>query len=188
MPIAMQDLTDILAQTPPNDLSAAIVNGPFLFKSDMVGMGIGIIVLLVCCKKDNQIHRVALSDTELGEATRRISLKKFEDIKIPAGYPDNIIARTIMDGEPQMTPDWKYLFVPALSPEQARLNQAAGGIACSYVYPVTARSGKGALIFSYYKEPDQISTDEHDFMQSYSQAVADVLDDAGIRMDSLLRR
>lgn len=186
MAIVLQDMRDTLLNTPVNSLAAAIVNEPFAYKADMVLMGIGIIVLLVSSKNDNQIHRVALSNTELGEATKRISLKKFEDIKIPIDHPDNIIARTIASGEPQMTPDWRYLFVPALGPEQARLNQAAGGIACSYVYPINCAVGKGALIFSYYKDPEKINSLELEFMVAYSKLVSDVLTDSQTQLEHFL--
>lgn len=186
MAIALDTLRGILENTPPHSLATAIVNEPFAYKADMVTMGIGIVVLLVANPEDGQIHRVALSKTELGEATQRISLKKFEDIKIPLEHPDNIIAQTIRLGEPQMTPDWQYLFVPALSPEQARLNQSAGGIACSYVYPISCAVGQGALIFSYYKEPDKITDTELAFMQSYSQLVSEILTQSDTQLKRFL--
>jgi hypothetical protein len=108
----------------------------------------------------------------MAEGTVRISSKKFEDIKIPIGYPENIIARAIQTGEPQMTEDWRYLFTPALSGVQARLNQAGGAIACSYVYPLSFKNDEGAMIFSFYKEPNQIGDAEENFMKSYSEIVS----------------
>jgi hypothetical protein len=186
MAAALLTLQTTLAATPKDSLFTAIVNDPFAHKADMVLMGIGIIVLLVSSKTDGMIHRVALSNTELGEATQRISLKKFEDIKIPIGATDNIIAKTITTGEPHMTPDWRYLFTPALSPEQARLNQAAGGIACSHVYPIRYASGQGALIFSFYKEPNEIGRLETDFMREYSYIVSEILEDTGLELETFL--
>lgn len=182
----LQDLRDTLQNTPQSSLATAIVNQPFVHKADMVLMGIGIIVLLIKSSRDGQIHRVALSNTELGEATKKISIKKFEDIKIPADHQVNVIARVIATNSPQMTSDWRYLFTPALSPEQARLNQAAGGIACSHVYPVHCASDKGALIFSFYKEPDAIDTAAIEFMRGYSEMVSDILTQSVIHLDKFL--
>jgi len=175
MGVPLNELQTVLASTDPTLLATTIVNAPFAHRAEMVLMGIGIIVLLVCDKETGQIHRIALSKTEMAEGTVRISSKKFEDIKIPIGHPDNIIARAIQTGEPQMTEDWRYLFTPALSAAQARLNQAGGAIACSYVYPLSFRKDNGALIFSFFKDPDQIGEAEENFMKSYSEIVSDRL-------------
>jgi len=164
-----------LAETPPQRLAGAIVNEPFNFQLDMVAMGIGIMVFLVADPKTEVIYRVALSRTHLAEGTLRMSDKKFEDIDIPLGHKQNIIARAIAEQKPQMTEDWKYLFIPALTPEQARMNQGGGGIACSFVYPVHFADGDAALIFSYYKFLDKVGASERQFMQSYSKLVGETL-------------
>lgn len=176
MGVPLSDIKSALAATDPKSLATAIVNTPFKYRADMVIMGIGIIVLLIADKQCGQIHRVALSNTELAEGTTRISYKKFEDIKVPIDDAQNIIAKVIRNQEPLMTDDWKYLFTPALSPDQARLNQAGGGIAFSYVYPLSFQGERGAMIFSYFKGPEQIGKAERDFMAAYSQAVSEKLD------------
>lgn len=181
----MRDLRTTLAEADTETLARTIVNAPFAYKADMVLLGIGIVVLLVCDTEDQQIHRIALSSTELGDAAKRISLKKFEDIKIPVGYKTNIIAQAIVRNEPQLTSDWQYLLAPALSPEQARLNQAAGGIACSYVYPLTFNGTKGGMLFSFYKDPEHIDAATKDFMREYSQTVSVVLNERGTDLNML---
>ena len=175
MNLPVKQLESVLKHSDKQSLARTIVNAPFDYRVEMVTMGLGIIVLLINRPAENQIHRVALSQTELAEGTTRISLKKFEDIKIPTDDPQNIISKAIRDREPQSTQDWKYLFTPALSPEQARLNQAGGGIACSVVCPLYFGSDSGALIFSYYKEVLKIGETEQAFMRAYSQIVQDRL-------------
>jgi hypothetical protein len=164
-----------LTETPPKRLPSAIVNEPFKYRLDMVAMGIGIIVFLVADPKSGNIERVSLSRTRLAEGTVRMSDKKFEDISIPVGHRQNIIAKAIAEQAPQMTEDWKYLFIPALTAEQARMNQAGGGIAGSFVYPVHIAEGDAALIFSYYKYMEKVGDSERQFMHSYASVVGEAL-------------
>ena len=152
-------------------LYRAIVDTPFTYKVDMARLHLGIIVLLLANKKTGMIDRVALSNTELAKGTTDISVKKFEDIKIPADHPENYIARAIRTKKPQFTTDWQYLFVPALTPEDARFNQAGGGIACSSVYPLTD-GVDGALIFSYFQYPEQMGDAQEVFMKTYAVLVS----------------
>lgn len=164
-------LTTMLAEsTDDQALYKAIVNAPFTFRVETAHLFLGIVVLLMVNKKTGLIDRVALSNTELAKNTTEVSMVPFNEIKIPADHHENIIARAIQTGEPQDTIDWKFLFVPALTPEHARLNQASGGIAYSAVYPLKARYG-GAMIFSYFQYLDNIGDLQHEFMKRYSQIV-----------------
>lgn len=117
------------------------------------------------------IDRVALSDTDLARSTTRVSVVPFEEIKIPLEHPENIIATAIRTGEPQDTIDWKFLFEPALTPEQARINQASAGIAYSAVYPLKFNGG-AAMIFSYFQYASEIGNEQRNFMEMYSKLVS----------------
>lgn len=156
------------------DLKQAIVNAPFQFKMETAFLFLGIIVLLLVDKEEGTINRVALSKTELAENTKNVSVKKFEEIKIPLGHQENIIAKAIETGQPQETTNWKDLFTPALSEEQAKLNQASGGIAFSAVYPLKGFPDGGAMIFSYYQYGSEIGQPQKRFMEEYSRIVSDV--------------
>src|SRR6185437_14407139 len=138
------------------ELFEAIVNAPFHDKAKTAVLGLGIVVLLLVNTETGNIDRVALSNTELARGTTDISVKPFRAIKIPLGYKANFIAKAIRRGRYQQTSDWQYLFAPALTPEEARLNQAGGGIACSFIYPLTNARNGGALIFSYFINLDRI--------------------------------
>ena len=152
-------------------LYRAIVDSPFIFKVDMARLHLGIIVLLLVDKKTGMIDRVALSNTEMAKGTTDMSVKKFEDIKIPADHQDNYISRAIRTKKSQFTTDWQYLFTPALTPEEARFNQAGGGIACSSVYPFTD-GVEGALIYSYFQYPEQLGAEQRQFMKTYTGLVS----------------
>jgi hypothetical protein len=160
--------------TTDTELFKAIVNAPFQFKIEMTFLFLGIVVLLQVNKATGKIDRVALSNTELAKNTTDVSYKKFHEIKIPLSDESNIIAKAIQSGESQETDDWQYLFTPALTPEQARINQASGGIAYSAVYPLKSRDG-GALIFSYFQYSENIGPPQHQFMEKYTALVDDIL-------------
>lgn len=180
IPIDWPQIQAVLEQAKQkNELYSAIVNTPFSDKLLMAQLGIGIIVFLMVNKKAGTIDRVALSNTEQAQGTLDMSAKKFEDIKIPLDEQDNILARSIREKKFQQTDDWQYLFKPELSPEQARFNQAGGGIACSIVYPLIVNGNAvGNIIFSYYKRLTNIGTNEHAFMRNYSQMAASLLNDS----------
>lgn len=159
-------------ETANNDesLFQSIVNAPFEQRVAAAFLFLGIVVFLQVNKTDGTIDRIALSDTELAKNTTDVSVVPFARIRVPLAQPENIIAQAIRTGKPQDTTDWKYLFEPALTPEQARINQASAGIAYSAVYPLKSRDG-GALIFSYFQYEHGVTKDHHAFMMAYTKLV-----------------
>jgi hypothetical protein len=157
-----------------HELFDAIVNTPFNDKLKSSLLGLGIIVFLLVNKKTGTVDRVALSKTEQAEGAVRMSAKPFKDIIIPLDAEDNIIVQAIKTGKYTETDDWQYLFLPSLTQEEARFNQAGAGIGYSAVYPLTGKR-KGALIFSHFYTPDKIGKPQHIFMQHYSELVSAVL-------------
>jgi hypothetical protein len=160
------------------ELFSAIVNSPFDYPYATGLLSLGIIVLLLVDKQKRVINRVALSNTEPAEGTLAMTAKRFEDIAIPLNYKGNIIAEAIRTGQPQQTKDWPNLFAPALTPEEARFNQAGGAISYSAVYPLNARDG-GAIIFSYHQYPSSLDPAYHQFMQAYAELVSRALRSLG---------
>jgi hypothetical protein len=156
------------------ELFEKIVNAPYGYPVETAHLFLGIIVLLQVNKKDGTIDRIALSDTELAKNTTDVSVVPFKSIKVPLDYPENIISTAVKTNEPQDTTDWKFLFQPALTAQQARINQASGGIAYSAVYPLVSRNG-GALIFSYYQYQGKIGQLQEEFMNRYSSLVDEAL-------------
>ena len=174
--INYDELKRVLAEAHTDqDLFKLIVNAPLAYKIETTLLSLGIIVLLLVNKKLGTIDRIAISENDLAKRTKRRSVKKFEEIRIPVGHPENIIAQAIATGKPQGTSDWQYLFVPELSAEDARFNQMEGGIGYSAVYPLQGARDGGALIFSYFQYPDKIHDPQEEFMATYSQIVADRL-------------
>lgn len=170
---AMQKL--IAGASTEQERNSLIVNAPFEYKVAATFLFLGIVVLLMVDSDGKNISRIALSNTELAKNTTDVSLVPFNEIKIPLDHPENIISTAIRSGKYQDTTDWKYLFEPALTPEQARINQASGGIAYSAVYPLKNLNPGGAMIFSYFQYQQHIGSPQHEFMAQYSAMVDSVL-------------
>lgn len=164
----LQDSTD------DDQLFGQIVNAPFANPVQAAFIFLGIVVLLQVDVRTRCIERVALSDTDLARNTTEVSAVPFHDIAVPIDHYENIIAHAIASGEPSDTTDWKFLFEPAMTAEEARINQASAGIAYSAVYPLKARDG-GALIFSYFQYQHDIGIRQMEFMQQYSDIVDEAL-------------
>lgn len=157
------------------ELYQTIVDAPFHNRAMTGRLGLGITVLLLVNKQGGTIDRIALAKTELAQGTVDMSAKPFKEIKIPINNRDNFIAIAIRRKHYMVTSDWQYLFVPALTPEQARFNQAGGGIACSTIYPLVDVDDGGAMIFSYYEPVERITESHHTFMRDYVKIVSDAL-------------
>ncbi|MDB5161234.1 MAG: hypothetical protein JWO96_614 [Candidatus Saccharibacteria bacterium] len=159
------------ARRTQHQLEEAVVNAPFKDRRTTTLLGLGIVVLLLVNKKEGTIDRIALANTELAKGTVEMSAKPFKEIKIPINYTRNFIVRAIRDQHYMITSDWQYMFIPALTPEEARFNQAGGGIACSVIYPLNHVLDGGAMIFSYYEPIERIGKDHHNFMTRYTSMV-----------------
>jgi hypothetical protein len=157
------------------ELFETIVNGPFTDRRRSALLGLGILSLLLVDKKTKTIRRVAVSDTDFARGAARMASKPYKDIQIPLGYKGNFVAEAVRSERYQQTSDWRYLFAPDISPEEARLNQASAGIACSFIYPLGYARAGGALVFSYYLPVDKIERDHRDFMRTYSKMVTNSL-------------
>ncbi len=156
------------------ELFQVIVNAPFDQESEVAFMYLGIIVLLLVDVESGTIDRIAMSDSDMAKDIIRVSNIPFEDIRIPLGDKDNIIARAIKTGKPKDTTDWRFIYSPVLKTEEAHINQASSGVSYSAVYPLKISNG-GALIFSYFQFEGHIGKEQRDFMKNYTDMVADTL-------------
>lgn len=150
----------------------AIVESPFHDKPVTTMLGLGIVVLLLVNKKTNTIDRIAVSNNDLTRGTFEMTSKPFHEIKIPLTNRENYIAIAIRSRHYMITSDWYYLFTPELSAQDARFNQAGGGISCSAVYPLIGARDGAAMIFSYFESIDKIGPEHHSFMQKYAELAA----------------
>jgi hypothetical protein len=156
------------------ELTGLIVNEPFKQKVPITFMFLGFIVLIVVNKKTGMLDRVSITKNELAQNTFDVSSVPFEDIKIPLEDPNNLYVRSIKTGEPTDTTDWYFTFTPALTGEQARINQASAGIAFTVVYPLKFENG-GCLSFSYYQYLGEIGENQRRFMSEYTDIASEAM-------------
>ncbi len=154
------------------ELFKEIVDAPFHNKLHTTSFDLGMIVLVLANPKTKMIDRITYSQTAPAQDAVKASPIEFNKIKIPLKNRDNITAKAIRNSKYYQTSDWCHLFVPALSAEAARFNQAEAGMGCSVVYPLVNTRNGGALIFSFYQTLDMITAKHHTFMQNYSNFVS----------------
>ncbi len=164
----------VIPQVEAAQLFQTIVNAPFHDQLRAIQLDLGILALLLVNEKTQTVDRIALSDTESAHGAVRMSAKPFHKIKIPLTHTTNLIARALATDKMQQTDDWHYLFVPALTAKEARLNQAGSGIECSLIYPFKGVR-RGAMIFSFYQPLSRITKEHFDFVEFYMQQVATLL-------------
>lgn len=156
----------------------SIVDEPFLDRLQSTTLGLGVVVLLLADHDHNALRRIALSNTEMAAGAVKYSVKPFHEIVIPLDHMENILVKAIHTQKPQYTIDWANMFSPVLSADEARLNQAGAGIACSWTYPLV-RPGEekafGTMIFSYFEPLSNIGREHREFMKGYAHDVASKL-------------
>jgi hypothetical protein len=160
------------------DLHKTIVDAPFFDKKQTILLGLGMIVLTLVDKASNTVKRVAYSDTEPAKSAFRMSVKPFRHLVIPFDDEVNIIPRAIKTKKYQITDDWRFLFVPVLTPEEARFIQAGAGTDTSVVYPLSSSTAGGTIIFSFYEQAKNIRDEHHEFMNAYCAMVSTAIDEA----------
>jgi len=173
--IYRDELKKTLKAAGPKDIYQVIVDAPFKDRGMTARMGLGIVVLLLVNHKENTIDRIALARTDLAQGTLDMTVKPFKEIKIPFNDRDNYISIAIRQKHHMSTSDWQYLFVPALTAQEARMNQAGGGIAGSVIYPLDDTAATGAMIFSYYEPLDRIEKYQHSFMSFYAHLAGSMI-------------
>lgn len=138
-------------------------------------LGLGFLSFVLVNRRTRTIDRIAISQTDMAKGALDITVRPFRDLKVPIGYKGNAVAEAIRSGRYQQTNDWDYLLKPSLKPEEARLNQAAAGIASSYVYPLTNSREAGAVIYQYFITLDKVENVHREFMFRYTKLVSQVL-------------
>ena len=135
-------------------------------------LGYKIIVLTLVDEKNDVLKRIALSQTREAKKAQEVSAVPFHQIDIPMSASDNLLIKTIKSGRPGSTKDWKNLFSPILSADQARNNQNAAEITSSMVYPIRLREENiGAVIFSMTKEETEVTEEEKDLLRGFCDII-----------------
>lgn len=156
------------------DLFQAIVDTPFRHKDVYIPLGLSLMVLALVNDVSGTLDRTALSNTEPAKGAVDYSVMAFHDIKIPLSAKQNMLIKTLTTGRWHQTDDWAHTFTPALTPEEARFNQAGAGVACTIAYPINVGSG-AILSFSYFKPLWEIGEEQHIYMKKCVEIAQEAL-------------
>ncbi len=148
-----------------------IVDG-LLSELGYLNLGYRIIVLTLVDEENNVLKRISLSNTPEAGRALNASPVPFHQIDIPLNAEQNLLIKTLRDQKPHSTHDWRELFVPVLSDEEARNNQVAAGIKTSMTYPVIVKEQSiGVLIFSMVKNESEVSDEEKELIRGFTDIV-----------------
>jgi hypothetical protein len=172
------ELKDILnRQKSRRQLYQSIVDAPFQGKNKFNStlLGLGFLAFLQVNESSRTLDRITISDTPSALGAINMTMKAFNDMKVPLNHKGNIILTAIRTGAHQQTTNWHYLTDPAVTEVESRMNQAAAGMASSVVYPIMETKPKGAIIFQYFINMDEITSAHHNFMFRYIKIVSSAL-------------
>ncbi len=152
-----------------------IVDLPYDDKKRVTMLSMGHVILVLLNRKNGTLDRIALSNTESAKGAVYYSVMPFKAIRVPVTNKENYIGIAIRTKSVMATSDWYYTFTPILTAEQARLNQAGGGIGCSIVYPLIGVGDGAALVYSFYEPLGRIGEAQYGFMDRYSSIATNEL-------------
>lgn len=137
-----------------------------------LNLGYRIIVLILHDEKNQILKRISLSQT--AEAQKLLAKTKipFPQMDIPLSAKENMCVKTFEQQTPHRTTYWPDILSPPFSKEDAIYYQQLVGVKGSKIYPVRSK-GKalGVLIFSLVKPLEQVSPEEEDLIQSFTDVV-----------------
>ncbi len=154
-----------------NEVVERIVDG-LLLELGYLDLGYRIIVLTLVDEKKQVLKRISLSRTKEAKRALEASRIPFHDIDIPLRSNNNILIQTLKTKKPHVTHNWKDIFIPILSEDDALKNQRAANIKTSMTYPVVVR-GKaiGILIFSMVKKESEVTAEERNLIAGFTEIV-----------------
>ena len=148
---------------------------------DFSKLGYRIIVLALVDEKEGVMKRISMSQTPAAEATMGAGKMTFDQIVIPLTAENNLCIRSYKDKEPKVVLDWKDILTPPMTEEEARRLQTISGVKNSIVFPVL--DGElciGVMIFSLEKDVSEMSEDEKNLIQSFTDIVSLAIHDANL--------
>lgn len=154
-----------------NEVVERIVDG-LLLELGYLDLGYRIIVLTLVDEKKQVLKRISLSRTEEASKALEASRIPFHEIDIPLSSNNNILIKTLNAKQPYITHNWKDIFIPVLSEEDALRNQHAANIKTSMTYPIVVK-GKaiGVLIFSMVKSENEVTEEETNLIAGFTEIV-----------------
>lgn len=141
--------------------------------------GYDAIVLTLLDTQQNQLKRIAISQTEVAAKFLNSTPIPFQEIVIPLSAVNNLAVKSILEGKVQTTSRMSEILCPGLPLEWVDHLQEKLGTKTGLVFPLSAREKNlGALIFSLNKGKNKISKEEWTILETYVGTVGIALDNA----------
>ncbi|OGK40943.1 hypothetical protein A3A46_04015 [Candidatus Roizmanbacteria bacterium RIFCSPLOWO2_01_FULL_37_13] len=135
-------------------------------------LGYRIVVLVLYDEKNNVLKRISISQTDEAKKALIATPIPFPKIDIPLSALDNLCVKVFMFKKPASTSFWPDILTPPFTKEQAVEMQKIVGIKTSLAYPVLSKNKSlGILIFSMTKNENEVSKEEKDLIQGFTDVV-----------------
>lgn len=135
-------------------------------------------VILLLDKKNNNLARLAISETDLIiQAESKLNQKLFGE-KIPLTESENLIARAVKTRRMQITHGLNKTLIPHFTTEQSLIVQGIIGINASFVYPLIVRGEIiGAMVISI-NDKDGLSQFKNELIPRLAGVIAIAIDNS----------
>jgi signal transduction histidine kinase len=144
-----------------------------------LNIGYRIVVLALVDNEKQILKRISMSQTPMAEAVMGTGKMAFDEIDIPLSAEENFCIKTYFDRQIRVTSDWKDILTPPMAEEESRRLQQVSGIKNSLILPVVEKDKCiGIIIFSLDKDASDISDEEKDLLQSFTEIVGLAIHDA----------
>jgi signal transduction histidine kinase len=170
--IALWRLEKIILDTLDfNQLVQKIVSS-ILGQLGHLNLGCSVVLLALVDHEQNVLKRISVSETEEYRKNLSGSPLPYEVLTIPLSESNNYCIKAVNEGKSYSTHDWFDMLRPTVSLEEARNKQLAAQIKTNLIYPVVYHGkAEGVLIFCFTKTINQITEDEKDLIQGFTDIV-----------------
>lgn len=142
-------------------------------------LGYRIVVLALVDEDSQTLKRISISRTAEAKKALSVTPIPFRDINIPLSAKQNLCVKSVSENKPYTTHDWVDILCPPYFEKEAKKVQRIVGIKTSMVYPVYSKGkGIGVLIFSMVKDESEITEDEKELIQGFTDIVGLAVENA----------
>lgn len=142
-------------------------------------LGYRIVVLALVDNEEQMLKRISISRTREAQKALSVTPIPFKDINIPLSAQKNLCVRSVTENKPYTTHNWVDILCPPYFDHEAREVQRIVGIKTSMVYPVYSKGkGIGVLIFSMVKDESEVTEEEKELIQGFTDIVGLAVENA----------
>jgi len=179
--LALGKLEKIILDTLDFKQTVQKIVDSLLLELDYLQLGYRIVVLALVHEEEKVLKRISMSQTSSAEAVMGAGDWRFHDIVIPFSAVENYCIKAVFEKRSMVTYDWADIMSPPMPKEEARRLQQVSGVKTSMIFPVSVK-GKvlGVLIFSMTKKEDEVSDEEMNLINGFTDLVGLTVQNASL--------